>query len=98
LAVNADATRIASAGADGTVKIWSTAENKPLATLVQLAPNSDDWLTVTANGWYASSKPEVVKWKADNPEIAPDRLAALQNAQAVQQTLAGEPPAAPPLY
>jgi WD40 repeat protein len=97
LAVNADATRIASAGADGTVKIWSTAQNKPLVTLVQLTPRSDDWLIVAADGWYAASKPEVVNWQAANVEVAPDKLAALQNPEAVQQTLAGEPPAAPPL-
>jgi hypothetical protein len=92
--VSADATRFASAGADGTVTIWSTAENKPRATLVQLTPGSDDWLIVAADGWYAACKPEAVNWQAANVAVAPDRLAALQNPEAVQQTLAGEPPAA----
>jgi hypothetical protein len=97
LALSADAKRFASASGDGTVKIWSTTDNKPLATLVQLAPNSDEWLIVAAAGWYAASNPEAVNWKAAHLDIVPDKLAALQNPEAVRQTLAGEPHPAPSL-
>jgi WD40 repeat protein len=97
LALNADASRFASASGDGTVKIWNTADNQLLATLIQLTPKTDQWLIVTAEGWYAASNPEAVNWNAANLEIAPNKLAALQNLEAVQQTLAGEPPTAPSL-
>ena len=37
LALSADGTQLASASGDGTVKLWNAAEDKLLATLVQLA-------------------------------------------------------------
>ncbi len=49
LAATADGTKLVSAGGDGTVKLWSTADNALLATLLQLTPRSDEWLFVT--GW-----------------------------------------------
>ncbi|HYW78525.1 MAG TPA: hypothetical protein VE890_03075, partial [Thermoguttaceae bacterium] len=99
VALSPDATRLASAAGDGTVKIWSTADEaeKLLATLVQLAPKSDEWLIVAADGWYATSTPEAVNWTTTNLEVAPEKLATLQTPQAVAQTLSGEPPAAPSL-
>jgi WD40 repeat protein len=97
VALSGDAGRLASASGDGTVKVWNPADNGLLATLVQLAPKSDDWLIVTSDGWYATSTPASVNWSTSNLDIPPEKLANLQNAQAVRQTLAGEIPAAPTL-
>ena len=47
---NADKTRFASAGSDGSVKLWNAADNSALATLVQLSPGKDDWLIVSGQG------------------------------------------------
>ena len=97
LALSRDGARLVSASADGTVKLWSTADEKLLATIVHLAPKTDRWLIVARDGWFAASAPETVRWKMANLSATPEKLAALQNPEAVRQALAGEPPAAPTL-
>ncbi len=95
LALSPDAARLVSASADGTVKLWSTQDNRLLATLVQLSPRSDEWLAVASGGWHVTSSPGAVKWRTANLDVAPEKLAALAKPEAVQQALAGQPPAAP---
>ena len=50
VALSADETLLASGCADATVKLWSSKDNRLLATLVQLAPGTDKWLIVSAAG------------------------------------------------
>ena len=40
VALSPDGSRLATAGADGTVKLWHTGENRLLATLVQATPRA----------------------------------------------------------
>jgi WD40 repeat protein len=94
VALSHDATRLASASGDGTVKVWNVADERLLATLVQLVPKSDDWFIVTRDGWYTTSTPASVNWQTVNLDVPQEKLASLQNPQAVRQTLNGEAPAA----
>lgn len=77
VALSADETKLASASADGTVRLWSTADNRPIATLVQISPGSDEWLILTADGYVASSSPGAIQWKTANIEMPPAELASL---------------------
>jgi WD40 repeat protein len=90
VAANAEAARLASAGSDGSVKLWNTADRSPLATLVQLAPGKDDWLIVSGQGYYATSTPAAVQWSAAGAKASPEKLSGLQNPEMVRQTLAGK--------
>jgi len=96
-AVNADETRFATGSADGTVKLWNGADNKLLATFIQLAPRADEWLVITPKGYLATSTPGALQWKTTNVP-APDKLTSLyQNAESVQKSIAGEDVAPPVL-
>ncbi len=97
VAVNADETRFASGSADGTVKLWGGADNKLLATFIQLTPRTDEWLVITPNGYLATSSAGALEWKTTNVP-APDKLKSLyQNPEAVQKEIAGEDVAPPAL-
>jgi WD40 repeat protein len=78
LAASADGKRLASASGDGSVKLWNLADRSLLATLVQLSPGTDDWLIVTAQGYFATSNPAAVQGETNG----------FQNAKIVRQTLA----------
>jgi WD40 repeat protein len=99
VALTADGATLATAGADGTVKLWHTGENRLLATLVQVTPRTDEWLIVAATGHVVTSSPGSVQWRATNLTTPPDQIPAIvQNAELVKKTLAGEklpPPAVP---
>ncbi len=90
IALSADGKRLASASGDGTVKLWSTDDNRLLATLVQLVPGTDDWLIVAGQGYFAASNPAAVEWKTTNVKTSPEKLAGLQNPEMVKKSLAGE--------
>jgi WD40 repeat protein len=93
---SADEKTVASASGDGSVKLWSSADGSPLATLVQLSPGKEDWLIVSSQGYFATSTPAAVRWKTSAAKPAPEKLSALQNPDMLRQVLAGKkvpPPA-----
>ncbi len=97
VAISDDGSRLASGSGDGTVKLWNLADNKLLATLVQLAPGTDKWVIVTSQGYMATSGLEAEEWKGENVSTPPDGLKdLLQKPDLVKQTIAGakvDPPA-----
>jgi len=96
VASSADGSRLASGSADGTVRLWNAADGKLLATLVQLAPRSDQWLIMTAQGYLATSSPDALRWQTK--DLATEGLTAkLQNPESVRKALAGEKLAPPTL-
>jgi len=99
LALSPDEARLASAGADGTVKLWNTANGRLLATLVQLAPGTDRWLIMTRRGFLATSAPDAITWRtADGAPLPKEDAARLHNPQATRRILnqAGPAPQARP--
>jgi len=95
-ALSADGTKLASASADGSLRLWLPAEARPLATLVQLAPRSDQWLIATPPGYFAASTAAAIQWKAAGIATPPDKLIGIfQNLDLVKQGLGGGKLAAP---
>jgi WD40 repeat protein len=99
VALTPDGAMLASASADGTVKLWHTGENRLLATLVQVTPRTDDWLIVAPPGYLAANSLGAVQWRAANLTTPPDQIpAVVQNPELVKKAIAGEklpPPAIP---
>ena len=71
VALTADATKIASGSADGTVKLWTSNGWRLLATLIQLTPRTDQWLITTPAGYLATSSPGAVQWRATGLKTPP---------------------------
>jgi WD40 repeat protein len=96
-AVSSDGAKVASGSADGTVRLYDAKDGKPLATLVQLSPRTEDWLILTAQGYLATSSAGAVRWNGTNLETPQEELAGvLEKPELVQKTIAGEktePPA-----
>ena len=96
-ALTPDAALLATASADGTVKLWHTGENRLVATLIQVTPRTDEWLIVAPPGYLSASALGLVQCRAANLTMPPDQLAAaLHNPELVKKALAGEklpPPA-----
>jgi WD40 repeat protein len=89
LAATPDGGKLASGSADGTVKLWNPVTGKSTATLLQLAPGSDDWAIVTAQGYAATSDEQVVTWKAEDASTSPAQLAErYRQPDEVRQTVA----------
>jgi WD40 repeat protein len=98
VALSADETMLASGCADATVKLWNNKDNRLLATLVQLAPGKDEWLIVAASGYFASSSPAALRWKAEKVSMRPDQVTSLlQSSDFVRKAIAGEKVKAPVL-
>jgi len=98
IALSADGTRIATGSGDGTVKLWNTADNKLLATLVQLAPRAEDWLIVTDQGYLAASSTGEIQWKTTNVKTPAEEITAvLKDPELVRKAIAGEKTEAPTL-
>jgi len=86
VALSRDGTKLASASGDGTVKLWSTADDSLVATLVQLVPGTDQWLTVTSQGYFATNSPDAVRWQAADGK--PAEANGLEDAEMVRKTFA----------
>jgi len=96
LAVGAEGKRLATAAADGTVKLWNAADNSLLATMVQLAPQSDQWLIVAEPGYVATSARKRLVWRAAQGAPAPEGIAELlEKPDLVREALSGTRPKAP---
>jgi len=94
--VSPDGKRAVSGSADGTVKLWNLGEGKLLATLVQLAPQTDEWLAMTPQGYLATSSAGALKWEAANVKTPLEQLPAVfSQPESVAQVLAGEEVAPP---
>ena len=86
-----DGATLASSGADGTVKLWNTGENRLLATLVQVTPRTEEWLIVVPSGYLAASSLGAVEWRAANMTTPPDQIpAVIQDPELVKKSIAGE--------
>jgi WD40 repeat protein len=98
-ALCADGTKLATAAGDGTVKLWHTGENRLLATLVQLAPRTDEWIILAAAGYVVAGTPGAIQWRTANLATPPDKiLPIVHNPELVKKAVAGEklpPPAVP---
>jgi WD40 repeat protein len=91
VAVGADGKKIASGSADGTVKLWSFAENRALATLVRFPPEKDDWLIVTTPGYFTTSTPAAIGWAPLGSTTPPEKIAKLfAKPDLVRECLAGK--------
>lgn len=98
VAASPDGARLASGSADGTVRLWNAPDGRPLATLVQLAPRTDQWLIITAPGYLATSSAGALRWRAEGLATAPENLTVLlDSAESVQKILAGKEVAPPAL-
>ena len=96
MATVGDASKIATASGDGTVKLWSAADGRLLATLIQLTPRTDEWLIMTASGYLATSSPAAIQWRTAGLTMTPEQFGPLlQNTELVKQALSGTAVAAP---
>ena len=98
LALSPDGTRVASGSADGMVRLWA-APARPLATVVQIAPSSDQWAIVSSRGVFAASaetaNSKALRWEFSTPTSQPDQVIARLADSKRLCVLLNEKPAAP---
>jgi WD40 repeat protein len=91
VALSPDETKLASGCADGTVRLWNAQDSRLLATLAQLAPRADEWLILTAQGYFTASSPGALAWRMPAASTPPDQwIAQLQSPESVVKLMAGE--------
>jgi len=91
VAVSSDGGKLASAGADGTVRLWDAGGESLIATLVQLTPGTDEWLIVTADGAVSGSSTDGLRWRGAGPAAAAGKPAGpVANPDAVKAALSAK--------
>jgi WD40 repeat protein len=89
VAATPDGSKLASGSADGTVKLWNVALGKPVVTLIQLAPGTDGWAIMTAEGYFAASSKTAIAWKtADGSAPPQDLTSRYEKVESVREILA----------
>jgi hypothetical protein len=99
VAASLDGSKLASGGADGTVRLWNAGGESLIATLVQLAAGTDEWLIVTADGAVNGSSTGCLRWRGADPAAAAQKPdGPIANPDAVKAALSAqtEAPAATP--
>jgi hypothetical protein len=97
VALTPDGAKLASGSADGTVRLWTAPDGRPLATLAQLGWRTDEWLIVTPQGHLVTSTASAIEWRAAGPTTRPQQLAPrLPNPERVKDALAGKKPGPTP--
>jgi WD40 repeat protein len=96
VAASPDGGKLASGSADGTVKLWNAGGESLIATLVQLAAGTDQWLIVTAQGDFSGSATAGVRWWGGpgTPNVKQDTVVARPEAVKAAITAPTEPPSA----
>jgi len=96
VALSPDESLLASGAGDGAVKLWSTVENRLLATLIQKTPLTDQWIIVTPKGTFATSSPDAIQWQTSEGTPADTELVkTLQNPEAFRQAMKAPKPPVP---
>jgi len=94
-ALSPDEKKVASGSADGTVRIFDAEKGQPLTTLVQLAPQTDDWLIVTSKGHFTASSADALQWKTAGGDAPTKEVTdGLSSPETVREVLAKNNPAA----
>jgi WD40 repeat protein len=76
VALDADGKRAASGAADGTVKLWDTADARLLVTL--WSGSDDNWLSLAPEGYFSASEGVTAKavWKVTGKPVTEAKLLA----------------------
>ena len=91
VALDPEAKRVASGGADGTVKVWDAADARLLVTLWSGA--DDAWLAQAPEGYFAGADALLAKgaWRASGKPVADAALLApLRDAGQVGKAVRGQ--------
>ncbi|TLX74308.1 hypothetical protein E9993_12520 [Labilibacter sediminis] len=83
-------SKLATADALGVIKIWSTADNRLVITLIQLCNGVEDWLAVTPRGFYCSSTPDLLEWE-DKEDVPTHLINQLNNPNKVYELMLRQP-------